>query len=204
MSGPAYHGWTHRPRAQGGTDPIDFPASGGLPVAIGLRGEASFTTSSGALPFTSISWNDDSLFGYDGVSGSSAKYVTVNQDGVYSLKFTAFWDSDFTAGDNPFLATKFWNPHTGFETPLPNVLGADSWNDTQNIIYGEQLTTAEMDHHQLVANVVFGVRMADFAAGTTVVGFGVGVASGTARTKNFGAGITVVRLGDVTVEQTIV
>ncbi len=30
MSGqPAYHGWTHRPKEQGGTDPIDFPASGG-------------------------------------------------------------------------------------------------------------------------------------------------------------------------------
>lgn len=187
-----------------GTDPIEFPASGGgLPVAVGLRGEDSFTTSSGTMPLTSISWNDDSLFGYDGVSGSTAKYITINQDGVYSLKFTAFWNTDFSAGDNPFLYTAFWNPHTGFEFPLPTVLDVDSWNDTQNIVYGEQLTTAEMDHHQMVANIVFGVRMADFASGTTVVGFGVGVSSSVARTKSFGAGLTVVRLGDVTVEQTI-
>jgi hypothetical protein len=200
MTAPSYHGWTHRPKALGGTDPIEIAS--GLPVAISLRGEASFATSSGALPFDSISWNDDSLFGYSGVSGATAKYVTVNQSGVYSLKFTAFWDSDFTAGDNPFLATKFYEPTADLEIPLPNVLGVDSWNDTQNIIYGEQLTTAEMDHHQLVANVVFGLHLENFT-GETEVGFGVGVASGVARTKNFGAGISIVRLGDVTVEQTI-
>lgn len=27
MTLPAMHGWTHRPKAQGGTDPIEFPAS---------------------------------------------------------------------------------------------------------------------------------------------------------------------------------
>lgn len=29
---PAFHGWTHRPKAQGGTDPIDIPSSGGWPT----------------------------------------------------------------------------------------------------------------------------------------------------------------------------
>ena len=28
MTGPAYHGWTHRPKEMGGTDPIDLPSSG--------------------------------------------------------------------------------------------------------------------------------------------------------------------------------
>lgn len=52
MSGPDYHGWTHRPKAQGGTDPIGVTL--GLSFASVKKAAQSFTAPS-ASPFTELS-----------------------------------------------------------------------------------------------------------------------------------------------------
>jgi len=45
VTGPAYHGWTHRPKAQGGTDPIEIPSSNRNRVVKYAIGGAEWKTS---------------------------------------------------------------------------------------------------------------------------------------------------------------
>lgn len=56
---PEYHGWTHRPKAQGGTDPIDFPG-GSVPYALCGSIGLSVTT-----PFSYNGFVDLEEFGFE-------------------------------------------------------------------------------------------------------------------------------------------
>lgn len=77
MSGtPAYHGWTHRPKEQGGTDPIDFPSvSYRNPVVKYAMGGPEWKT---AAMFTTlgVTATVDTASPFGG-------YIEINGDGKY-------------------------------------------------------------------------------------------------------------------------
>ena len=60
---PAKHGHQH---LADGPDPIPFPASSsGLPVGFAGGGQSGENAGNWAVDFADISWNDDTVFGYD-------------------------------------------------------------------------------------------------------------------------------------------
>lgn len=205
MPAPDYHAWTHRPKALGGTDPIEMPTGGGLPCAIGDDGNISRATNQ-ALPMHFISWNDP-MFGYAVVSGSSpnktAKYITC-PPGHYQLDCVVFWGfGDFPGGSFPYIQPWCYFPSGGgSEDVVANTLDVRSLDDTQGIIYGEQFTTAELDHHALASTQIFSWDTA--MTGETTMGFGVALReSSGGGNRSWGGMVSLVRLGEVVVEQTI-
>lgn len=196
------HGWRHRPRSEGGTDPIPVAASG-LPVAIANEGLVSRSLP-GGITFHTIAWNDDDVFGYAVVSGTApnkvAKFVTVTP-GTYMVDYLAFWSGDFGAGDTPFIQPTVYLPSVASEDVMANTLDARSFDDTQGIIFGEQFTAAEKDHHTLVATQIFTFDEAGW--GETSIGIGVKLAGMVSQTKTCGGALSIVRLGDATAEQVI-
>lgn len=198
------HAWRHRPKSQGGTDPLEIAS--GLPVAFGSRGQASKTVGPGATPleFTFVSWNDP-LFGYAvtvGTAPKRARYITLAEEGTYMAHFLATWNSAFTVGDFPFIQPSIYLPSGPTEDVLSNVIDVRSMDDAVGLIYGQQNTAAESAFLGLAATVIFSWDQA--SVGETSIGLGVNLSSGNGRTKNFGAKISVVRLGDAAVEETIV
>lgn len=185
------HGWTHRPRSEGGTDPIEV-AAGGPISALGRAGTQSLSaTGNLALTFSSVYANDPS-FGVSGVSGGRATYITISEPGFYMYDGLVFWDTDWTVGDFPYVEPSA--SVGGSPTTLIGVSSID-WDDTQGIIYGQQFTAAEMDHHSLAATVYF--NFDPVAVGFATIGVGINMRSSATRTKNFGAHIVLTRLGDI-------
>ncbi len=171
------------------------------PVTAIAKATLRSQTCTGNLPieFDFVSWNDPS-FGYDVVSGGRATYITISKEGNYVADFNVFWNTDWTVGDFPYIEpSDLINSVAG---TLVNDVDVNSWDDTQSIIYGEQFTAAESDHHQLAARVYFTFTEAWF--GFPSIGIGVNMRSGATRTKNFGGMVAVTWLGPALVEQTIV
>lgn len=200
-SGVDYHGWTHLPKEQGGTDPIGLPSSSGLPVAFATGGITSRNLNE-MCAFSIISWapEHDDVFGYDVVSGSTAKYITI-PPGTYRTEAVVYWSTDFGGGTFPFISQYAWFPVDASENQLAGVMSGAAFDDEQQIIYGEQFTAAEMDHHAMASTHVFSWEEAD--TGEDRIGIGVGLyASGS--TKDWGAALTITQLNTFkTVDQTI-
>lgn len=186
------------PLGEGGSSPAP-PSAVSLPSALGSASSRS-QTCAGSLPieFDFVYWNDPS-FAYEGVTAGRARYLTITTEGWYLGKFSIFWDTDFTVGDFPFIEPSCFIG--GFADVLVNSF-APNWNDTQGIIYGEQFTAAEMDHHSLAATVLFQFTAA--GVGDASPGIGVNVRAGGGRTKNFGGQVALTYLGDTLAQQTIV
>lgn len=137
-------------------------------------------------------WRNDTTFGYSDVASGKAKYLTIGEEGFYKASFYITWNSDWSVGDQPYIEPSC--KLGGVNSPLVGLGTAAYWDDTQQIVYGEQFTTAELDHHQLAATVWFDYTVAD--TGENPLGIGVNIRSSLSATKNFGAGLVVVRLGD--------
>ena len=166
------HAWTHRPKAQGGTDPIAVAA--GPISAIAMAGQRSQSMSGNLLNlyWDIISTNDPS-FGYSDVVSSRARWVTISTEGMYVAQFVANWDSDFSASDFPFLRPMCLLAGT------PNALlsTTSTFSADAGAINTEQFTTAEMDHHAVSMTIWFEFDAADWGEATPGIGLQIGRAS---------------------------
>jgi hypothetical protein len=195
------HGWTHRPRALGGTDPIPAAEAAPVPVAQMSEGQNSRTTGSKLLmTFGLFSTNDTSVFGYSNVTSSKARFMTVAEDGIYRIDYQINWNSDFTAGDQPaIVALTEQGGVTGDLIPAMDRY----WSiEGSQGIWNQQITAAEMDHWNLFGTAVIQYEAAMF--GETPLKIGVGLYSNNSRTKNFAAQLSCYRvstalMSDVTI-----
>jgi len=203
MSLPAMHGWTHRPKSLGGTDPVPMPT--GIQYAIGFDGLVASRPTNAACAMQYLSWNDN-VFGYAVTSGTSpnkkAKYILI-PEGHYMLDYIVFWTGDFTPGDNPFIQPWYYAPSDASENVLAgSPFGVQGLDDAQGNVYSEQFTAAEMAHHELIATQYLTWTEADW--GETSIGIGVALrVSGGITTRTWGCAISIVRLGDAVTLQTI-
>lgn len=189
---PAKHGRDHAP---GGEDPI--PTTG--PISALAQAFARSQTCTGNMPLDFDSfYRNHEAYGYSDVTSGRARYVTLSRAGWYLYHGVIFWDTDWTAGDFPYIEPSA--EVGGSATTLIGVSGID-WDDTQGIIYGQQFIASEMDHHSLAATVLFNFDPA--AVGFSSIGVGVNVRSGSTRTKAFGGHIALTWLGDALEEVTI-
>lgn len=85
--GPGYHGWTHRPASQGGTDPVPFTPQ--LPYARVARGGAqvAVTTDTDSLLDWSSFLNQGGADYFDTAftDGAGVEGIQILQPGVYSF-----------------------------------------------------------------------------------------------------------------------
>lgn len=88
MSVP-YHAWTHRPRSQGGTDPIEFPAVSPAPWIRFFLGDADQTITAAGREI--VQWDNivndyTEVFEPTGISGGSDLLgVNLLEDGLYAV-----------------------------------------------------------------------------------------------------------------------
>lgn len=171
---------------------------GGLPSAMLLEGQNS--RASGVLLNMTYGsfYRNDTSFSYSDVTGGKAQYMTLSEEGLYRGEFIFHWDTDWTAGDYPFMepAAK----QGGANTALTSTISIYS-EDTDLYIGAEQITAAEMDHHLIKATVYWVFTVANFGESTMAVGCNLRATN--SRTKNFGSSVTVVRLGDALSQVTI-
>ena len=160
------------------------------------------------IPFDTIAWNDDTVFGYStartgtpGPAGvKNSDYVTINKEGWWIGRFQVSWDTDWTAGDLPFIDVYTLN--SGSEDPVANI-AVEWWNDEQNGIYGTQYNgDIGTGHMSLYSFMAFNFSAA--AWGETTPGIGMRIRSSFARTKLYFGNMTITWVGDMLVDQTIV
>jgi hypothetical protein len=181
------------------------PAAGASNIsAVALADFRSLANSGAlALQFRYIYTNDDS-FSYAVTSGGSpnrAKYVTISKTGYYMAHFVAFWDTDFTVGDSPFIQPSCYFVDLASADVLVNSDGGEAWDDTQDGIWGIQFNATEMDYHSL-RNVFF-FNFDPAVWGTASLGLGINIKTSTARTKFWGGGVQVTWLGELVEQLTI-
>ena len=119
MTGPAYHGWTHRPKSEGGTDPIPISADLKWAKATMFDTSTSGTSDRYRVTFDTLGTNDTSLFELGGISGSKANWLQINSGGYY----VAIFGMDITSPGG-------WGAQNAQLIPLVNVSG-DVQLDTQ-------------------------------------------------------------------------
>lgn len=188
--------WRTRQLFRRPSAPPGPPGPGGAAniSAIGSAGQRS-QTCAGTLDIEfNFIWANDPSFGYTQTTGSPlrAKYITISQEGFWMAQFQINWDTDFTAGDFPYIEPRVWLVTGSTPDNLVNA-AAVYWQDGGSI-YSEQLTAAESDHHLIEQTVYFNFTAADF--GSTVIGIGERINAGGSRTKNFGGQIVLTWLGD--------
>ncbi len=138
MTGPAYHGWTHRPKAQGGTDPIEFPEAGDLnwATAVMFQTSTAKSTSWYYAGFTEMGTNDTDVFTLENITSSKARYLGINAGGLYHC-----WFSMITSGSTG--ADQDWGVNYAALEPIfeeggsPTVLNSetDSAADFEGTFY---------------------------------------------------------------------
>jgi hypothetical protein len=85
MAAPDYHGWTHRPKSEGGTDPIPVVAAGDLKWATAVMFQTA-TAKSGSWyypSFTDVGTNDTGIFTIESAVWGNA--LGINEGGIYVL-----------------------------------------------------------------------------------------------------------------------
>lgn len=180
-------------RPQGGTAPAAI-------TALGQAGSRSQSISGGVLPiYFDFFYRNDPSFGYEQVVSSRARYITISADGYYMAQFAIWWDTDFTAGDQPYLKPMAYIG--GFDSSLIPSASA-VWDQGFDSINGQQFTAAEMDHHLIHTTVWFNFSAAEFAEPD--IGIGMQLEAAVSRTKNFGGQVVITRMGDVQTQVTIV
>jgi hypothetical protein len=191
------HGRRHGPN---GEDPI--PAAGGPTTVIGY-GSGSGAMSGGALliPFEECYTNDTINMGYTEDNGTNFDFLKVTQPGIYQIHGWLGWNTDFTAGDVPYLELLTWYPSTPAYSTLPaSVAIYDNVWGLNTGVWNQQNTTAELDFHSMfdVAHVVFDPSDAANAwTGEAYTGFGARIRASFDRTKTFTIQMSVTRLGPV-------
>lgn len=109
------HAWTHRPRSQGGTDPLVIEA-GDMKWCTTFASAQSITPVSGDFFFghTDLYTNDTGAFSLVDVTAGRAFYLQLSLPGYYTCKFTA---GQASAWDNSFYTTI---------TPMFEFVGTDA------------------------------------------------------------------------------
>lgn len=188
------HAWTHRPRAQGGTDPI----AESLPVsALGTSSLTSRTLDGNDPIPNELLWiTPGGPFAPEGGDPSNYVNIMITEDGFYRASFYVYWSTDFGASTFPFI-----EPGCVIDTVQDNLVTFESlpsfgpvWDNTQSWIGGEQFTAAEMDHHSVYAEVMFNLSFA--AAGISTFGVSNVLRSSFSGSKTVGGKLCVTRLGD--------
>lgn len=195
------HAWTHRPKAQGGTDPIAFPQLKSASMISGLRSMTLSAGSFGELTFAPL-WSNDPSFGYLEVSGSApnkrAKYIEISEEGFYLVQVQVSWTSAFTAAQSPFIEATIFAPSVPSMGYLINSITGEGWQDGGNPAYGSQLSSDDVLHSQMVQTVWFNFSKVDQGEDTIGIGVGLGISStGGGFTKNIAGGVVVTRMGDL-------
>lgn len=189
------HAWTHRPRSQGGTDPIEFEATGGGETnitALATTGLVSKSvTGTDPIDFTAFFRTPGSGYTTDTGDSSDFNYIMLPEEGFYLADFSVFWSTDFGSSTFPYIEP------TAVIAGTPTVLVGggvpEQWDSTQGWIGGEQFTTAEMDHHQLVARFWFQYTFAQYDPS---FGIGTQIRSSFSGTKTIAGKVAVTRLCD--------
>jgi hypothetical protein len=181
------------------------PAAGASNISATAVADSRSLANTGALAlqFRYIFTNDAS-FSYAVTSGGSpnrATYLTISQTGFYMAHFVAYWNTNFTAGDNPFIQPSCYFVDTATPDVLVNSDGLEAWDDTQDGIWGIQLAAAEMTYHSL-RNVFF-FNFDPAVWGTASLGLGITIKTSVARTKFYGGQLTATWLGDLVEQVTI-
>lgn len=89
MTQPSYHGWTHRPKAQGGTDPI--PVAGAITWAKTI-GAGNMPDAGTTYPFEWLMLSTNDTAGYemnDITAGTSFNWIQINEPGYYIYELRA-------------------------------------------------------------------------------------------------------------------
>lgn len=100
------HAWKHRPKSQGGTDPIDMP--GGITWCV-AKGFNDLVDAGSDYPwvFSQLFANDSTTF-EPFIQGGDFTFVQINQPGYYVGKFyIAHGSSTFPTGNDLFLEPMF-------------------------------------------------------------------------------------------------
>ena len=105
MSGvPAYHGWTHRPASEGGTDPIPSVAAAGWApkwaTAVMFQTSVAKSTSWYYADFTDMGTNDTDMFSLENVAAGKARYLGITGGGVYHCWFGVITRGQTGAGED--------------------------------------------------------------------------------------------------------
>ena len=94
MTGPAYHGWTHRPAAEGGTDPIPVAAAGDLAWAYASGLKSGTPTSGKYVPtWSGLRTNTDGFVEGASITGGAATWIQLNEAGYYLIRAGAYLQS---------------------------------------------------------------------------------------------------------------
>lgn len=193
------HAWTHRPRSQGGTDPIEVSSGG--PVSAVAHSDVVSTAHSAftRIEFTQLFISPGSGYAPEGGDPSSYEYVMLPGDGFYMADFQVQVGTNlFDAGEFPRIEASCIL--SGSPDVLVSTIGPESWNSESGWIGGEQLTTDEMAHRQWVSTFWF--NYTEFELGPSM-GLGVSIRStGGSETLMLGGTVAVTWLGDALEEVT--
>lgn len=199
------HAWTHRPRSEGGTDPIVFPESAGgfTPVGMMIAGETSRASGTKLYVPMDLFWtNDTSVFGYADVTSGAAKFMSIASPGVYRavgwISWGPFSGTDFTAGDNPHFV--FSTEFGGVDGDLVPGLNEyfDSSSSSVDAIWNRQLSGDELQMHGIGGEVIFNFSEDNW--GESPIKIGVALYSDNSRTLPFSAQLAVYRISTELVE----
>jgi len=101
------HGWTHRPKALGGTDPIDIPT--GAITWAKTYGVGNMTDAGTTYPFEYLQMETNDTANYEPfLSGGLFKWIQINNPGYYMFELRAVSVSSVYSNANPlFLEGSF-------------------------------------------------------------------------------------------------
>jgi hypothetical protein len=195
------HAWTHRPRAQGGTDPIEIPTGTG-PISATAASPLTTYTHAGLtrVDFTTLYRTAGSGYAPQGGDPTDFQFINLPEDGFYLADFVVFWDEgdEFDPSDNPHIVATCH--FAGTPDQLVASVGAEAWDNEQGWIGGEQISADELNHNALVSRFWFNYTAVDFDPS---FGIGVSLLSGVgSRSMDIGGKVAVTRLGDALEEAT--
>lgn len=143
MSGtPAYHGWTHRPASEGGTDPIPVAAASDLIWALATASTVAVADSGNDYRFTfdSLYSNDADAFELSGVSGGRAPWVQLNQSGNYIYKAQIHKEGIFDNTNHTFIEPTYFDGATIADLQgsqgIADFIGVTPWNAASEVLAG--------------------------------------------------------------------
>jgi hypothetical protein len=104
--GPDFHAWTHRPKAQGGTDPIDIP--GGITWALAY-GNDNMVDAGSTYEFILSELYSNDATGYEAfLVGGVFMWIQINEPGYYEMSVSAVHNSSvFSYGNDARLDCSF-------------------------------------------------------------------------------------------------
>lgn len=190
------HGWTHRPRSQGGTDPIEIEsAGGGCPWATATMFQASISDSGGyyRAVFDTMATNSPSTYELN----TDAWGVEIQVYGYYRAIFGV---------DNSTIGA--WGANDTMLEPIVEITGTPTEFDTVSDLYSDwNIMQASRSNEQrstdVAYNALFQIVTFNYESG---VGNGLGdesplklglrVLTGQTGAKSISAQIHVERLDD--------